>query len=600
MLIVFLPKIYFMRNLYLLLFVFFIVSCNTNSTQQELTSENEIFDIYKADFVEKLWEVYPDWSTYAGYEKYDGLIKLPNKENGERELEFLSANLKYLNNLKMEELSDANKTDYYLIKNLLEKNLWHMETFKSYEWNPASYNVAGGFATILGNKKIDLQEKLSRIAQRITYVPEYYRLATGIINNPTLEHTNLAIQQIAGAKKYLETTVRDSAKAAWGTTANFSSFEISLDSAVNAIDGYIKFLSDNVKPKLEKGTPRDFRIAKELFEQKFNFDIHSTFTAEEIYKKAVEAKAALHGKMAELSGQLWPKYFPGKPQPADSLAMVKLVIDKIAENHVHRDSFISAIEQQIPALEKFIKEKNLIYMDPSKPLVVRKTPDYMDGVAGASISAPGPYDKDGDTFYNVTPLTGYSEKEAKSYLKEYNHYVLQILNIHEALPGHYLQLVYSNQSPSIIKSILGNGSMIEGWAVYTERMMLEEGYGNHEPEMWLMYYKWHLRVVCNTILDYSVHVLGFDEQQGLNLLMKEAFQESAEAKGKWKRATLSQVQLCSYFTGYTEIYSLREELKSIQGQSFNLKDFHEKFLSYGSAPVKYIRALMLSETAKAN
>ena len=168
-----------------------------------------------------------------------------------------------------------------------------------------------------------------------------------------------------------------------------------------------------------------------------------------------------------------------------------------------------------------------------------------------------------------------------------------MLNIHEAIPGHYTQLVYSNESPSMIKSLFGNGAMVEGWAVYTERMMLEEGYGDFEPELWLMYYKWNLRVIANTILDYGIQVQGMTEQEALNLMTQEAFQQTAEAEGKWRRATLSQVQLTSYYSGYREIYDFREELKMSQGEQFDLKGFHEQFLSYGSAPVKYIRELMM-------
>ncbi len=134
--------------------------------------------------------------------------------------------------------------------------------------------------------------------------------------------------------------------------------------------------------------------------------------------------------------------------------------------------------------------------------------------------------------------------------------------------------------------------MVEGWAVYAERMMLESGYGNNEPEMWLMYYKWHLRVVCNTILDYSVHVKNMTKEEALHLLIDEAFQQKAEAEGKWKRVMLTQVQLCSYYTGYTEIYSFREELKNKLKAQFNLKKFHEQFLNYGNTPVKYIRKMM--------
>jgi uncharacterized protein (DUF885 family) len=272
-----------------------------------------------------------------------------------------------------------------------------------------------------------------------------------------------------------------------------------------------------------------------------------------------------------------------------------MMIDKLSVNHTHRDSFQSEIDNQIPKLIAFIKQKDLIYIDPSKPLVVRKEPAYMQGVAGASISSPGPYDKNGNTYYNVGTLANYSAAEAESYLREYNDYILQILNIHEAIPGHYTQLVYSNNSPSLIKSLFGNGAMIEGWAVYTELMMLENDYGNNTPEMWLMYYKWHLRSVCNTILDYSIHVNNMSEKEALTLLINEAFQQEAEAKGKYKRVSLTQVQLCSYFTGFTEIYDLREALKKKQGNTFKLKQFHEQFLSYGSAPVKYISEAMLSD-----
>ena len=147
----------------------------------------------------------------------------------------------------------------------------------------------------------------------------------------------------------------------------------------------------------------------------------------------------------------------------------------------------------------------------------------------------------------------------------------------------------------MIKSILGNGSMVEGWAVYTERMMLEEGYGENDPAMWLMYYKWNLRATCNFILDYGVHAGNLSKEDAMKLLLDEAFQQKTEAENKWRRVQLTQVQLTSYFNGYTEIYEFRDEMKKKLSDKFNLKEFNEKFLGYGSAPVKYIRELMLKE-----
>jgi uncharacterized protein (DUF885 family) len=144
-----------------------------------------------------------------------------------------------------------------------------------------------------------------------------------------------------------------------------------------------------------------------------------------------------------------------------------------------------------------------------------------------------------------------------------------------------------------VKSVFANGAMIEGWAVYGQRMMLENGWGNNAPEMWLMFYKWSLRECCNVIVDYGMQCLNYSKDDVVKMLKNEAFQEDAQIEEKYHRATISEVQLCSYFTGSSEILALRDAMKKKQGDQFSLKNFHEQFLSYGSAPVKYISELML-------
>lgn len=290
----------------------------------------------------------------------------------------------------------------------------------------------------------------------------------------------------------------------------------------------------------------------------------------------------------------------GVEQPTDKLVLIKRLIDTLSLQHTKADSFKISIQQQLPQLTEFINRKNLLYLDPKKPLEVRDEPGYMAGVAGASMSSPGPYETNGKAYYNVGTLEGWSKEDAESYLREYNNYILQILNIHEALPGHYVQLVYSNKSPSLIKSILQNNTMIEGWAVYSELMMMENGYGNPDPnassttpEFWLMYYKWNLRSTCNTILDIGVHTREMSKEEAMDLLTRQAFQQKSEAEGKWHRVQVTNVQLTSYYTGFKEIMDLRTLWQQKQGKNYTLKAFNEKFLSYGSAPVKYIKELML-------
>lgn len=575
-----------------ILFAFIVSACNSSSNISESDmNNNEKFNAYKESFVEELWQLYPEWASGVGYTKYDSVLQIPDENYRAAQLQFANTHLEKLKSFSTESLDNANKTDKAMMQNFLQRIIFEINELKSYQWNPSNYNVAEAIADVLNDKKRDAQQKLRLIYLRLKSVPDYYAAAQKNIKNPTLEHTELAIQQNKGALAYLQGSVLDSINKAQFKAHEEQSITAAVDLAANAINDYINFLEKNIKPMLQQGNARDFKIGEDLYNKKFQYDIESGYSAKEIYEKALKRKEELHLEMARIADELWPKYMANTRPPRDEKQKIKLLIERISTHHVHRDSFLIAVETQIKELIDFVNKKQLIYLDPSKPLIVRKTPEYMDGVAGASISSPGPYDKDGNTYYNVTPLTAYTDAEAESYLREYNHYILQILNIHEAIPGHYTQLVYANQSPSIIKSILGNGAMIEGWAVYAERMMLEEGY-NNSPEMWLMYYKWHLRVVCNTILDYSVHVLNMDEAEAMELLMNEAFQEEAEAKGKWKRVTLTAVQLCSYFTGFTEIYDLREDIKKKQGENFNLKNFHETFLSFGSAPIREIKKLM--------
>lgn len=578
-----------MRKILLLAFISIgIISCSSQSSQSKAQGDvNAKFESYKNNFVDALWKLYPGWASGVGYHNYDSVLVIPDQAMRNSELAFAKANLDSLATFGKDQLSDNNKTDYILIENQLHSIEWAVKDLRSYEWDPSEYNVCGSFSEMLNNNYDSLDTRLHNFNLRMQGVPAYYAAAKANIKNPTLEHTQLAIEQNAGGSSVFTSDLNSAIEKSKLSGEEKAQMKERAAIAVSAINDYVAFLKS-----MKNDHPRSFRLGKELYMQKFKYDIQSGYSVDEIYKKAVEHKKELHGKMYDLAIQLWPKYMGKQPQPSDSLKLIRMVIDRLSLEHVQPDSFQATIEKQIPVLVQFIKDKNLIYLDPSKPLVVRREPDYMAGVAGASISAPGPYDKNGNTYYNVGSLSGWDKERAESYLREYNKYLLQILSIHEAIPGHYTQLIYSNQSPSIIKSILGNGAMVEGWAVYSERMMLENGYGNNEPEMWLMYYKWNLRSTCNTILDISVHSGDMTKEQAMNLLMNEAFQQQTEAENKWRRVSLTSVQLCSYFTGYTEIYDLREEQKKALGHKFDLKAFHEKFLSYGSAPVQYIRQLM--------
>jgi uncharacterized protein (DUF885 family) len=555
-----------------------------------LGKDNAAFTIYENNFLEALWKLNPDWATSVGYHKYDSLLYIPNEQNRQKMLDFAKFQIDSLSRFEITTLSQANRIDYQMIQNQLEYAQWQIQQQKAYEWDPSSYNVVGTFAYILNEHYAPLAKRLRHFYQRMAEVPLYYKDAEKQIKNPVVELTSLAIEQNLGGLSVIEKDFEDSLKKTDIPKAEQKLMTDRAAATTQAIKGYTEWLK-----ALKNDHPRSFRLGKDLYEDKFKYEIVSASNAQQVYNAALKRKKYLHGEMAKISRQLWPKYFGSKAIPTDTLGLVSAMIDTLSSKHVKPDEFQSAIVQLIPKLKDFVKTKDLLTLDPTKPLIIRKEPGYMAGVAGASMSGPGPYDKDGNSYYNVGSLAGWSPEKAESYLREYNQYIIQILSIHEAVPGHYVQGVYANKAPSIIKSVFGNGAMNEGWAVYAEEMMLDNGYGNNEPEMRLMWYKWHLRSVCNTILDYSVHSGNMTKEQAIKMLTTEAFQQQAEAEGKWKRVSVSSVQLTSYYTGYKEIIDLRDAYKTKMDDKYKLKEFNEKFLSYGSAPVKFIKDAMLAK-----
>lgn len=548
------------------------------------------FNALSNQFLNALWRLDSESAVYAG--KYDtaATLAIPDKAGQARALAFIDEWKMKFAAVEANKLALKQRTDLALLINKLDSDRFRLTTLKEWEWNPASYNVAGPIDLILNTEYAAQPQRLRTLLKRIAGIPAYYEAARANIVNPTREHTRLAIAQAPGIQTLL-TEVDKAAQASILTPVEKQLYTQRINAALTAIDGYVAFLTELDKQSDSAGR-RSFRLGKELYEQKFAFDIQSASTAEETYQKALAAREELLSNMSRITDELWERYLGATPRPPDRYGRIGMMIDKLSERHVARADFVNEIRRQVPLLQDWVISHDLLTLDPSKPLEVRATPAYAAGVAGASIDAPGPYRPQDKTYYNVTPLDGATAEQAESSLREYNYWILQILNIHEAIPGHYAQLVYANRSPSIVKSIFGNGAMVEGWAVYGERMMLESGYGDNAPEMWLMYSKWNLRSVTNTILDYSVHVLGMTEQQALDLLTRQAFQTRSEALEKWHRVQVSSVQLTSYFSGYSEIMELREQRKQALASKFNLKDFHEQFLSYGSAPVRVIKGLM--------
>jgi Bacterial protein of unknown function (DUF885) len=555
------------------------------------TAGSEFQREFGASFLDRYWRLHSDDAIEAGYYKVADLLIVPDDNARADLLHFLQTALTRLQKIPEASLDIATRTDRAVLENQLQSEIWSLTKYRSWEWDPSSYNVADPFALLLNTEYAPLEQRLQAVLARLTNVPAYYAAAKLSIKNPTRERTQLAIEQNSGALDVFGPELEHQIAGSKLRESERALFKQRIAAARAAISDYGEWLKA-LDGRLASGSARSFRLGRELYEQQFALYIASGSTAEALYQRALNEKERLLTRMDVLSDELWPKYFPNTAKPEDRLDKIGTLIGKLSEQHIARGDLFSEVQRTIPELEQWVTDHHLLALDLQKPLEVRITPKYKQGVAGASLDGPGPYDPNARSYFNVTPLDDLSADRAESFLREYNRWMLPVLVIHEAVPGHYVQGVYSNKSPSLIKSLFGNGAMVEGWAVYGERMMLESGFGNDTAEQWLIYSKWNLRSVCNTILDYGVHVLGMSDEAAKQLLIHEAFQSEEEAREKWRRVTLTSVQLTSYFAGYSAIYEFRERLKREQGARFDLQRFNEQFLSYGSAPVKVIEQMM--------
>ena len=572
-----------------------MISCNNpqqNNTADTGPAADSAFKNFETRFLDAYWNQYPAQSVFIGYGKYYENLVIPDSTSFVRNSSFSSRWLDSLHRLPYDPLNDNYKISYHILENQLQSDRWYNDTLKQYEWNPASYNISGESYYILTQPYAPLDQRLRILSKHLAHADAYYAAALKIIHQPTKEHTGLAIQQNEGGLDVFGTALTDSINNSHLSAAEKDSLHKNINLTVQAIKKYVDALKQILADK--KSVFRDFRLLKDLYNTKFKYDLAATFSPEEIFKKSMDDKNFYHGEMYTLAAGLWSKYCGDAKKPADSLELVKTVIDKISMHHAAPAHLLDTLTRQVHALEHFIIAKDLFNYDTNASLKVRTMPAYESGFALANAEFIPPYQEQGTTYFNVEDLSKFPAAQVEGTLREYNDYSLQYLAIHEAMPGHCVQGIYSNKrSPDIIKSVFQNGTMIEGWAVYSETMMLENGWGNHAPEMQLIHDKWKLRELCNVILDYGIHRLGYSKEDVARLLKNDAFQTDAQIEEKYHRATLSQVQLCSYYTGMTEILALREDFKKKMGDKYNLKDFHEKFLSYGSAPVKYIREMML-------
>ena len=540
----------------------------------------------------------PVFATQTGDHRFDAELDDFSAEGRAKSLEFSKTLLAELERIDRAKLSRENQVDASVLRNQLRYDIWSAEKLQGWAWDPMIYSqVAGGaLYTLMARDFAPMPDRLRNAILRMEKLPTLFEQMRANLDaaRVPLIHAQTVAKQNAGVLSLVDELILPHA-------AELSEAERKhLDEAVaglrKAVDEHQAWLDKTLVPNA-KG---DFRIGQALYDEKLAFALDSPLGRAEIRSRAEAELTRVRAQMYDIArGVLADK--PGAPEapeaptPEQQQAAIQAALELAYADRPTRDKVVDTAKATLAAATDFVRAKDLITL-PDAPVQVILMPEFQRGVAVAYCDSPGPLDKSLDTFYAVSPIPDdWKDEQVTSYLREYNTRSIDELSIHEAMPGHYVQIWHSNKYPSVLRAVLSSGSFVEGWAVYAEKVMADAGYRDKDPLYHLIQLKWYLRTISNAILDQAIHVDGMSREDAMKLMTQTTFQEEREAAGKWVRAQLSSAQLPTYFVGVQEHLDLRKAVEAKEGAAFNLKAYHDKVLSFGSPSARYVRALMLDQ-----
>ncbi len=541
------------------------------------------------NYIERELETNPEEATELGDHRFDGRLTDYSPEARAKQLATQKEFRDKLNAIDGSQVTGANNVDFRILKENIDYKIFQAEELKEPDWNPLVYNqsLANSLYLLVARDFASPEKRIPNLRQRMEGIPRVIAQAKANLQHPPRVHTETAIEQTQGAINLVREGLAPLLDRVPQMKKELAPLQ---EKAAAALEDYKKWLEKDLLPRSDG----DFRLGREKFRKKLRFALASDLSMEEIMKRAQTDLQQTQTAIYETALPLYKKYFPNADDKtlADKHKVTAAVLDKLAEQHPDDATVVGYAQKIVAEATDFVKQHNLVTV-PDVPLDVIAMPEFKRGVAIAYCDSPGPLEKNGKTFFAVAPTPKDWTKERKeSFFREYNNYMIRDLTVHEAMPGHYLQLAHANEfrAPTLVRAIFQSGTFIEGWAVYCEQMMAEQGYGG--PEVKMQQLKMRLRAIANAILDQSIHAGNMSEQEAMDLMTKQAFQQEGEAVAKWKRARLTSAQLSTYFVGVSEHLDLRDKAKSKAGASFDQEKYNDQVTSFGSPPVKYIRELM--------
>ena len=540
----------------------------------------------------------PISATQIGEHRYDAEIDDLSASGREASLAFAKEILAELDGLDASTLSRENQVDAIILRNQLQYEVWGAETLQAWAWDPQVYSGLAGSAIygLMAREFAPLPERLRAATARMEKVPALLAQARENLDPARVPriHAETVARQNSGILSIVEMFITP--QLAQLPAADRERARKATEALKQAVAEHQAWLDNTLVPNASG----EYRLGQTLYDQKLQFALVSSLSRAEIKQRAEAELERVRGEMYAIARQVLKDQpnappMPDKPSEDQQQAALEAALELAYVDKPARDKVVETAEQTLATATAFVREKDLVTV-PDAPVKIILMPEFQRGVAVAYADSPGPLDKGLETFYAVSPMPeDWTDAQVESFLREYNTRMIHLLSIHEGTPGHYLEGWHSAKHPSVLRGVLRSGTFAEGWAVYTEKVMTDEGYLDNDPLFRLVHLKFYLRAVANAILDQGVHVDNWTEEQAMDLMVRRTFQQEREAAGKWTRVQLTSAQLPTYFVGVQEHFDTRRAAEEKLGDAFDLKTYHDQLLSHGAPPVRFARQLMLDQ-----
>lgn len=532
-------------------------------------------------FDEAVFRFDPAQATQAGFHRYDALLPSGAHSEVEAQVAALRKFEAEVQAFAPAGLSPAAAADRELVLSQIRGSLLSLESIRMWEKNPDQYSsgATGAIFVIMSRSFAPPAERLKSVIAREKLIPRLFQSARENLKNPPKIYTEVALEQIPGIVSFFQKDVPAAFKAV-KDAALLAAFRKSNQAVIDALQAYEAWMKSDLLPR----SNGDFRIGAENYRRKLLYDEMVETPLDRLLAIGQEDLKRNQAEFQRVAARIDPKRPPAE------------ILHDLEKDHPSAGKLLSSFRDVLGGIRRFVESRHIVTIPSQVPPRVEETPPFLRALTTASMDTPGPFEMVAkEAFFNVTlPEKSWKKEQIEEYLAGFNRGTIVSTAVHEVYPGHYTQFLWVARAPSKARKLIGAGTNSEGWAHYTEQMMLDEGYGNGDPKLRLGQLQDALLRNARYIAGIEMHTGKMTLEQAVEFFVTEGYQVRPVAEKEAKRGTSDPTYLV-YTLGKLQILALREDYKKRKGAQYTIGDFHDAFLAQGFAPIPLVRRALLGD-----